>query len=328
MASKLGLTLLSLVTFLLWVWLIPAVWYAPLSVGVLTDIGAGAVGIVPPLALLFVPNRKRTLVVTFGVLALLFAAWSAIPATGEGDWAPEYARMPTAEVDGDRLTVRNIRNFEYRTETDFTPRWYDATYDLNELETLDFAKVHWDGLVNIAHTMLSFGFSDGRYLAVSAETRRREGQGWSSIEGFFKQYELTYVLGDELDLFRLRTNFRGEQVYLYRTNTSKQDIRSMLLDILGRADSLARQPEFYNTITDNCTTSLASHIRKIRGRRRWDPRLLLNGHTDEMGLETGWITSDLPLEEMRAAHLVNRLVEGVDDPTDYSKMIRPAELGF
>jgi hypothetical protein len=253
----------------------------------------------------------------------VFTWWGRIPATGEGDWAPEYSRMPVAEIDGNRVTMRSVRDFAYQTETDFEQRWYDATYDLGELETLDFVKVHWDGLVNIAHTMLSFGFADGRYLTVSAETRRREGQEWSSVAGFFKQYELTYVWGDERDLIRLRTNYRGEEVYLYRTNTPRKDVRALFLDILERTNSLAAEPEFYNTITDNCTTSLATHIRKIRGRRRWDPRLLLNGHTDEMALETGWITSDLPLEEMRDAHHVNRHVRDVADPTHFSEMIRP-----
>jgi len=171
--------------------------------------------------------------------------------------------------------------------------------------------------------MLSFGFGNGRYLTVSVETRRRVGQEWSSVAGFFKQYEITYVLGDERDLLRLRTNFRGEEVFVYPTNTPKEDIRFVLLDILERANSLAEEPEFYNTISDNCTTSLATHIRKIRGRRRWDPRLLLNGHTDQMALEGGWITFDGTVEELRETYHVNRHVEDVDDPTHYSEMIRP-----
>jgi hypothetical protein len=142
------------------------------------------------------------------------------------------------------------------------------------------------------------------------------------VRGFFKQYELIYILADERDLLRLRTNFRGEDVYLYPTNTSREAIRLLLLDILERVNGLHEKPEFYNTVSDNCTTSLATHIRKIRGRRRWDPRLLLNGHTDEMARETGWISSELPLDEMRKRHYVNRLVEDVEDPGDYSARIR------
>ena len=181
--------------------------------------------------------------------------------------------------------------------------------------------MHW-GIEAIAHTMLSFGFRDGRYLTVSVETRRRKGQDWSSIAGFFKQYTLAYVLGDERDLVRLRTNYRGENVYLYPTNTSKEAIRTLFIDIVETASLLAESPRWYNTISDNCTTSLARHIRKISGRRRWDPRLLVNGHTDEMGIESGWITPHGSIEETRAFYYVNPKVDRIQDPSDYSSQIR------
>lgn len=300
----------------LWFWLVPSLYYAT---------GTPAIpvifGLAPPAALIFLRNRKRTLLVTAVVCFLVFGWWNSIAPPSAADWAPEYARMPRAEFDGNRVTIRDIRNFEYRTETDFTPYWYDATFDLGQLETLDFFKVHW-GSTLIAHTMFSFGFADGRYVTVSVETRRQKGQEWSSVAGFFKQYTLSYVLGDERDLVRLRTNFRGEDVYLYPTNTPKEQVRFLFVDILERMNSLVDEPEWYNTITDNCTTSLATHARKLPGRRRWDPRLLINGHTDEMGIESGWITPHGTLEETRAHYYVNPKVEKIEDPTDYSAQIR------
>jgi hypothetical protein len=307
--------------FGLWLWLIPCLYYAPLPGGELWTAAAAFFALAPIVALVFLPDRRRTLRVLAVVCVVLLAGWLFIPASNEGDWAADYARMPTAHFEGDLVTVRNVRNFEYRTESDFTPRYYDATYDLNELDTLDFIKVHW-GLENIAHTMLSFGFRDGRYLTVSVETRRRKGQDWSSIAGFFKQYTLAYVLGDERDLIRLRTNYRGEDVYLYPTNTPKDQIRMLFVDILESATRLADDPQWYNTVTDNCTTSLARHIRKVRGRRRWDPRLLMNGHTDQMGIETGWITPHGTLEETRRFYYVNDKVDRIQDPTHYSAQIR------
>ena len=311
--------------FGLWLWLIACLYFAPLPGGEFWTAAATVFALAPIIALIALPDRRRTVRILALVSVVLFAGWWVLPASNEGDWAEDYRRMPTASFEGDQVTVRDIRNFEYRSETDFTPRYYDATYDLEELETLDFIKVHW-GLENIAHTMLSFGFRDGRYLTVSVETRRRKGQDWSSIAGFFKQYTLAYVLGDERDLIRLRTNYRGEEVYLYPTNTSKPDIRALFVDIVGSASDLASDPQWYNTITDNCTTSLAKHIRKVRGRRRWDPRLLMNGHTDEMGIESGWITPQGTLEETRRFYYVNDKVERITDPTHYSEQIRATRV--
>ncbi len=319
--TRLLRVLASIGVFGLWLWLIPCLYYAPLPGGGVWTVAAAVFALVPPVALAFLPDRRRTLRVTGVVSAVLFAGWLVVPASNDGDWAPDYERLPTASFDGDLVRVRNIRNFDYRSETDFTPRYYDAIYDLEELDTLDFIKVHW-GLENIAHTMLSFGFRDGRYLTVSVETRRRKDQEWSTVAGFFKQYSLAYVLGDERDLIRLRTNYRGEDVYLYPTNTPKEDIRLLFVDILETADDLAAHPQWYNTVTDNCTTSLARHIRKLRGRRRWDPRLLMNGHTDEMGIESGWLTPHGNLEETRRHYYVNPKVDRIQDPSDYSRQIR------
>ncbi len=322
--TRLLRALASVLVVGLWLWLIPCLWYLlPEDPPGVRLTGCLVLALLPPVALVALPDRSRTRRGLAIAIVLLFAAWLSIPASNDGDWATEYARLPKSEIDGHRVTLRDLRSFEWRSETDFTPRWRDARFDLRELETLDFIKVHW-GSAAIAHTMLSFGFHrpDGgwSYLTVSAETRRRADQEWSSVAGFFKQYTLMYVLGDETDLLELRTNVRGEDLYLYPTTTAPEDIRFLLVDILESANDFTATPRWYNTITDNCTTSLARHIRKLRGRRSWDPRLLINGHTDEMGIESGWILPKGSLEETRAHYYANPRVEA--DPSDYSNRLR------
>src|SRR5262249_10190001 len=168
---------------------------------------------------LFSTRRTRPCVVFLAVFLLLVAWWSTIPPKQDRDWAPEYAKPAHATINGDLVTIHNIRNFDYRTETDFTPRYYDKTFDLRQLDSVDLIASYWIGDA-IAHTIVSFGFAGKDFLALSIETRRERYESYSSIAGFFKQYELFYVVADERDLIRLRTNYRKdppEDVYLYRT---------------------------------------------------------------------------------------------------------------
>ena len=315
--------LLRAVVIGMWLWLIPSMWFLFTPSGELAQwVAALAMAVVPPLAAWSVWRSQPGRIVVGGAVAIAYFSWLAIPASNEGNWEEEYARPVTAELVGDSITLRNVRDFEWTSETEYTPRYYDATYDLREIETLDFIKVHW-GSPWIAHTMLSFGFRDGRHVTVSVETRRREGQEWSSVAGFFKQYTMAYVIGDERDLVYLRTNVRGEDVYVYPTTTAPEAIRFLFVDILDSATVLASDPEWYNTITDNCTTSLAKHIRKLSGRvARWDPRLLVNGHTDEMGIESGWIEPRGTLEETRAFYYASPRVASLPDIVDYSARLR------
>ena len=169
---------------------------------------------------------------------------AAIPPSNDRDWAPEYAVLPRATIEGDHVTLHNVRNFDYRTETDFTPRYEDRTYDLRRLDSVDLVASYWMGEA-IAHVMLSFGFAGEDFVAVSIETRRERTEGYSTIAGFFKQYELFYVVADERDLIRLRTNYREnppEDVYVYRTNGRPEEIRRVFLDYLREINSLAEQP--------------------------------------------------------------------------------------
>lgn len=181
--------------------------------------------------------------------------------------------------------------------------------------------VYW-GSPHIAHTMVSFGFDDGRYVCISIETRKRKGQTYSALRGFFRQYELTYVVGDERDLVGLRARHRGEQVYLYRLKADPRLIREVFLDYLATVNSLVCRPEWYNALTNNCTTNIRGHTRPYAPKSRWDWRLILNGRLDEMIYETGVINRDLPFDELRARSNITERVKTADDSPDFSRRIR------
>jgi hypothetical protein len=209
------------------------------------------------------PFRRAALVVlaSFGVLALW---WSTIRPSNDRDWAPEYARIPYGELHGDLLTLHNVRDFDYRSETEFTARWETRTYDLSSLTGLDLFLSYW-GSPAIAHTLVAWTFADGPPLAVSIETRRERSEGYSAIRGFFRQYEICYVAADERDLIRLRTNYRGEDVYLYRLRTPTDRARALLLDYVSTMNALRDHPEWYNAFSDNCTTSIRTHTKAVGG---------------------------------------------------------------
>ncbi len=212
----------------------------------------------------FMVPRTRPLAAGLFTIAfvILLAWWSNIAPSNDRDWQPEVAVLPYARIDGDLVTVHNIRNFEYRTETDFTPGYYDKTFDLRELDALDLIAVYWMG-EEIAHIFMSFVFGDD-HLAVSIETRKERSEGYSAIRGFFKQYELIYIVGDERDLLRLRTNYRKdptEDVYLFRIRTPKESVRRLFLEYVRTINELRTKPAFYNTLTTNCTTTIHMHDR-------------------------------------------------------------------
>lgn len=253
--------------------------------------------------------------------ALLLVWWSAIAARNDRDWQDDVARPPTGELQGDLLTLHNVRNFDYRSETDFTPRWETRTYDLSQLTGLDLFMSYW-GSPMIAHTIMSWQFADGQHLAVSIETRKERGETYSAVAGFFKQYELYYVAADERDVIRVRTNHRSENVYLYRLRVPLDRARAILLDYVESMNALAAEPDWYNAATHNCTTTIRTHVQRIGGAQPWDWRLLVNGHADEMLYERGTIDTSLPFAELRTRSLIDpRALAAETDPA-FSARIR------
>ena len=249
--------------------------------------------------------------------AILFAT---LPSNNR-NWQPDVALLPWAEIQGNRVTIHNIRNCDYRSETDYTVHHYDKTFDLAALNSLDLSLVYW-GSPYIAHTMLSFGFKGGGFVCFSVETRKEVGEAYSTIKGFFRQYEMMYVVADERDLIGLRTNYRGEQLYLYRLQESAGTIRKVFLDYLHKVNSLKDHPEWYNALTDNCTTSTDILAAPYNPKGRLDWRIIANGFMDEMLYEGRAIDTSLPFLELKKRSLINGRAKKQDKSPDFSQLIR------
>ena len=220
------------------------------GLGTLVPVGAGV-------ALWRVRPLRWVVAGVLGAFLVVLALWLAIPPSNARDWQPDVATLPYADIDGERVLVHNVRNAEYRTETDYTVRLEDRALDLATLRSLDLFLIYW-GSPLIAHTILSWGFAGDQYLAISIETRKEQGETYSALRGFFRQYELTFVVADERDVVRLRTNVRGEDVYVYRLDAPPADARVLLLRYLQEINELRARPQWYNALTENCTTAITA----------------------------------------------------------------------
>lgn len=268
----------------------------------------------------FRPRRYRLL--AFGAMFVLALAWffTRTP-SNDRDWATDVSELAWAQIEGDNVTVHNVRNFDYRSASDYAPRWEHRTYDLSKLATVDYILVYW-GSPAIAHSIVSFGFADGQYLSVSIETRKERWESYSALQGFFRQYELVYVFADERDVLRLRTNHRGEDVYLYRTRITPERGRGILLSYLGRANSLRREPEFYNALTTNCATSILPHARAGGAPARFSWEVLLNGYSARQAHRNGLVDDSIPYEELRTRSYINPTAKDLDRDLEFSRKIR------
>jgi Domain of unknown function (DUF4105) len=275
-------------------------------------------------ALFFVKGRWRAMgVVVVGFLPVL-AWWLMIEPTGDRAWQPDVARRARADIQGDEITLHDVRNCEYRTETDYTPRWETRVVHLSKLTGVDLAITYW-GSPWIAHPIVSFQFSDAPPLAISIETRKAEGQSYSVIAGLYRQYELIYIPADERDVIRLRTNYRaGEDVFLYHTTVTPEHGRALFLAYLDRLNRLHARPEFYNQITDNCTTNIrVANIAAQHGKvPPWDWRMLLNGKSDELLYARGALDRSLPFTALKAQSLINKQAQAAGASQDFSQLIR------
>jgi len=272
-------------------------------------------------------GRVRPLLWYAAGLVLVLTWWNLIPAEYAGEYPDEVAVLNTADFDGDFVTVHGIRNFDYRTPSDYDVRRYDKTFDLRKVKTVDFIVSHWDEMQAVAHTFLTFVFDDGKggedYLCCSVEIRRRKDQEYSTLKGIFRQYTLIYVWGDERDLIRLRTNFRGEDVYLYPTISDPAGARRLLDSMLRRTNELARKPRFYNTIGQNCTTTIVDHVNEVvPGAIPYSKAVLMNGFSDKYAYDLGWIKTNKGFMETRAECLINASARAAGNAPDFSTRIR------
>ncbi|MDH3685529.1 MAG: DUF4105 domain-containing protein [Myxococcales bacterium] len=309
--------LLPLAVGLAVLWAVAALWFDG------TLLPAAAFAITAVAVVVAIRPFNRALVVLGALVAVVLSWWLSLTPSNDRDWQPDVARPAVATIDGDQLTIRNVRTFHYRSETDYDARWEERTYDLSKLEGADFFMSYW-GSPWIAHTIVSWDFGDGEHLAISIETRKETGEAYSAILGFFRQFELYYVVADERDVIGLRTNQRGEDVYLYRLSAEPEFMRAVLLDYLSEVNRLAEQPKWYNAATHNCTTTIRHHVQHVaKGTRPWDWRILLNGSLDQMGYENGTVvTGGLPFETLRARSAVSERARAAEVGPDYSARIR------
>lgn len=315
---------LSVVIFFLWLWCLGALYFFGVPGNVLPLTATWLFGLGVPLALIFLPNRKRTAYIILALCACIMLGWSFKKPSHDRTWIPSVAKLPRIATEGDLVRVHNIRNFDYKTPADFTVRYYDKTFDLNKLETADYALSYWDGNEAIAHTLISFGFGDGDYLTVSVETRLEQGEPQTGMGGFYKQYELIYILGDERDLLRLRSNFRKEEVFVYPTNFNKKDVRKFFEAIVERINSIAEKPEFYNTITHSCISSLTKDFSKVlEVRDPFNYKWLLNGYSDELMFEHGALKSNGSFADTKQFRHINQYVQDDNSGDGFSRKIRP-----
>ena len=168
------------------------------------------------------------------------------------------------------------------------------------MTTVDFIVVPFNETPTLGHTMLSFGFEGGDHLAVSVEIRRERGEAFSAIKGFFQQYEIMYVVADERDVIEKRVNCDLSDVFLYRSTATPQQARALFKDVMRRVNKLAREPEFYDTLTNNCTTNIRAYINHLKPDEvPYDYRVLLPGYSDRLAYDLGLIERHGSYEETR-----------------------------
>jgi hypothetical protein len=271
--------------------------------------------------LLWLARRRRAITI-FGILfACIVAWWISITPSHDRPWRPEVAVMPRATIDGDRVHITGVRDFDYRSLEDFTVRYEDRDIQLSHLTGLDFFVSYWsEGPV--AHTFVSFIFDNVPPLSISIETRPEMGEGFDPLASLFKQFELIYVVGDERDLVRVRTNFRKETVYLYHLNTSVENVRRLLLVYLRRINELADRPEFYHLLTNSCTINIVRYANAAGREGQFNIRHLFNGLIDSYLYHSGRVNTDLPFEELRRRSLINDVAQAADNAPDFSDRIR------
>jgi hypothetical protein len=256
--------------------------------------------------------------------------WFSLKPTTIANWQPDVDRPAWVERNGDQLIIHNLRNCDYRTETDYINCWSDRTVSLSDLRGADLFFTTW-GVPWIGHPILSFQFGDGRHIAFSIEARYKGGQAYSAILGFFRQYEVIFVVADERDVIRLRTNFRkDEEVFLYRTSVGPETARAIFLTYVEYLNRLKDRPEWYNALTRNCTTAIDKQIAaNLADPHPWNYRILLNGTLDRLLYERGRLVTDgLPFHELKSRAHINTAARAADNSPDFSSLVRAGRPGF
>jgi len=326
-SAAIGLILLVLFTIASGAWGALALLYSsPLSETARIVLAAifGIVASVAAIALAVRRWRWRAAGAYCVAFIALLAWFFSLAPSNDRDWQADVATLPYATVAGDIATMHNIRNFDYRSETDYTPAYYDKSFDVSKLTGVDIIAVYWMGPA-VAHIFVSFEFAGSDHLAVSIETRKEKGEEYSTLKGFFRQYELYYVVADERDVIRLRTNYRKdppEDVYVYRAQGPLENGRRLFLDYVRKINSLQEKAEFYNTLTTNCTTNIWMHTLVNVGHLPFSWKILASGYVPQYMYEAGRLDNSVPFAELQKRALVNPRAHGADKAQDFSRRIR------
>jgi Domain of unknown function (DUF4105) len=267
-------------------------------------------------------SRKPRMLLLFTALFLAVLSWYIyIPPRHNRQWQPQVALMPRAYINGDKVLIIGVRDFDYRTKDDFTAHYQEREVSLSHLTSVDFFLSYWT-VGPVGHTFLSFNFDNAPPICISIETRPKLGQGYSPIASLFKQYELIYVVGDERDIVRLRTHFRDEDVYLYHIRIPPEKARALFLVYLDRINQLADHPEFYHLLSNSCTINIVRYANAIGRKGRLDIRQVLNGWVDRYLYRTGRVDTSMPFDELRKRSHINEVAEAADNSPDFSQRIR------
>ncbi len=306
-------------------WSALALWFrlpAPEPLRAAAAVLFACLGLATIVALFMRRGRSLVALVVFAVFfAGLLAWWSTIKPPLEGDWAPDVARQTTGAIEGDSLTLSDVRDFDWRTDHDFTEKWSKRTYDLSKLKTLDLFLAYWGG-PEMAHVIMSFGFEDGEHIAWSVEVRREKTSEFSPIADAFKSHTLVYLATTERDSVRLRTNVRGEDVRLYRLNTPPDQARALLREYVVESTELAQQPKWYNSITANCATVVFKLVRAAGSTLPFDWRLVVNGFLPGYLYDHDAVVTTMPLSELMERARVSEKARAADASPDFSRLIR------
>lgn len=244
--------------------------------------------------------------------------------SNDRDWNDDQDVLSYAEIKENLVTVHNVRNFRYASTTSYTRDYYDKTYDLNTLKKVWYVVEPFEGIPGSAHTFVSFEFEGDIFVSISVEIRKQKGESYNPFKGLFNQYELMYVIADERDVIKLRSNYRKDLVYVYPAKTTPEKARLLFMEMIKRMNELKEQPEFYNTLTNTCTTNIVSHVNKVSPNRiPWlKLGVLFPAVSDKLAYKLGLIDTDLSFEEARVKYFINDRAQKYADDPQFSRKIR------